>query len=97
MAVQVGLFVRLEAASGRADDLAEFLTKARSLVDAEPGTTVWYALRFGPSTFGIFDAFEHEDGRTAHLNGQVAKGLGENADLFAEPPNIEQVDVLASK
>ena len=52
---------------------------------------------FGPSTFGIFDAFEEESGREAHLNGQVAQALGENADLFAQPPAIEQVDVLASK
>jgi quinol monooxygenase YgiN len=95
--VSVGLFVRLEAAPGREGDLEAFLRAGLDLVQQEPGTTVWYALRLGPSTFGIFDAFEDEDGRTAHLNGAVAQGLGENADLFAEPPAIEQVDVLASK
>jgi quinol monooxygenase YgiN len=95
--VKVGLYVRLEAAQGREDDLANLLQGARELVEQEPGTTVWYALRFGPSTFGIFDAFEGEDGREAHLNGAVAKALGENADLFAEQPQIEQVDVLAVK
>jgi quinol monooxygenase YgiN len=97
MAVSVGLFVRLEAAEGRADDVAAFLQQGRELVEQEPGTTVWYALRFGPATFGIFDAFEGEDGRQAHLNGAVAKALGDNADLFATPPAIEQVDVIASK
>jgi quinol monooxygenase YgiN len=95
--VSVGLYVRLKAAQGREGDLANLLTSARELVEQEPGTTVWYALRFGPSTFGIFDAFEGEDGREAHLNGAVANALGENADLFAEQPNIEQVDVLAVK
>jgi quinol monooxygenase YgiN len=95
--VRVGLFVRLEAASGREEDLAGFLEQGRALVEEEPGTTVWYALRFGPSTFGIFDAFEDEDGRQAHLNGKVAQGLQQNADLFASPPAIEQVDVIASK
>ena len=95
--VKVGLFVKLEAAEGRADDLAGFLEQGRSLVEQEPGTTVWYALRFGPSTFGIFDAFESEDGREAHLNGEVAKALGENADMFAAPPQIERVDVIAVK
>ena len=95
--VKVGLYVRLEAAQGREDDLANLLQGARELVEQEPGTTVWYALRFGPSTFGIFDAFEGEDGRQAHLNGPVANALGENADLFAEQPKIEQVDVLAVK
>jgi quinol monooxygenase YgiN len=95
--VQVGLFVRLEAAEGKADELAQFLTGAQSLVEQEPGTTVWYAVRFGESTFGIFDAFEAEDGRQAHLNGAVAAALGEHPELFASAPNIEQVDVLASK
>jgi quinol monooxygenase YgiN len=95
--VRVGLFVRLEAASGREEDLASFLEQGRALVEEEPGTTVWYALRFGPSTFGIFDAFEDEDGRQAHLNGKVAQGLQQSADLFASPPTIEQVDVIASK
>ena len=95
--VKVGLFVRLEAASGKEDELAQFLTGAQSLVEQEPGTTVWYAVRFGPATFGIFDAFEEEDGRDAHLNGAVAQALGEHPELFASPPNIEQVDVLASK
>jgi quinol monooxygenase YgiN len=95
--VTVGLFVRLEAAPGREAELATFLRNGLDLVQQEPGTTVWYAVQFGPSTFGIFDAFEEEAGREAHLNGAVAQGLGENADLFAEPPAIEQVDVLAAK
>ena len=97
MTVKVGLFVRLEAASGKEDELAQLLTGAQSLVEQEPGTTVWYAIRFDASTFGIFDAFEAEDGREAHLNGAVAQAFGEHPELFASAPNIEQVDVLASK
>ena len=97
MAVKVGLFVRLEAAQGKEDELEQFLTGAQSLVEQEDGTTVWYAVKFGPSTFGIFDAFEAEGGRQAHLNGAVAQALGEHPELFASPPEIEQVDVLANK
>ena len=97
MAVKVGLFVRLEAAQGKEGELEQFLTSAQSLVEQEDGTTVWYAVKFGSSTFGIFDAFEAEDGRQAHLNGAVAQALGEHPELFASPPEIEQVDVLASK
>ena len=97
MAVKVGLFVRLEAAGGKEGELEQFLTGAQQLVEQEDGTTVWYAVKFGPSTFGIFDAFEGEDGRQAHLNGAVAQALGEHPELFASPPEIEQVDVLASK
>lgn len=95
--VKVGLFVRLEAASGKEEAVADFLRQGQALVEAEPGTTVWYAVRMGPTTFGIFDAFEDEAGRDAHLNGAVAQGLGDNAELFAEAPSIEQVEVLASK
>ena len=95
--VQVGLFVRLEAAQGKEGDVADFLRQGQALVEDEPGTTVWYAIQIGPSTFGIFDAFEEESGREAHLSGAVAQGLSDNAELFAEPPSIEQVDVLASK
>lgn len=95
--VRVGLFVRLEAAEGKEAALADFLRGAQPLVEDEPGTTVWYALQLGPSTFGIFDAFEDDDARQAHLNGKVAQGLADNPELFAEAPSIEQVDVLASK
>jgi hypothetical protein len=95
--VKVGLFVRLEAAHGREGDLEQFLRNGLDLVEKEPGTTVWYTLRFGPSTFGIFDAFDDECGREAHLNGAVAQGLAENWYLFGSEPAIEQVDVLAAK
>lgn len=98
MSVNVGLFVRLEAKSGKENDVAEFLNSGLSIVQSEPATVVWFALRLGPSTFGIFDAFPDEAGRQAHLTGEVAKALMEKApELFSEPPSIEQLDVLASK
>ncbi|HEY4279108.1 MAG TPA: antibiotic biosynthesis monooxygenase [Conexibacter sp.] len=96
--VSVGLWVRIEAKPGREDDVAAFLISAQDLVDAEPKTTTWFALRLGPTTFGIFDAFEADEGRDVHLRGPVASALGEKAaDLFAEAPTIEKLDVLASK
>jgi quinol monooxygenase YgiN len=96
--VSVGLWVRLEAKPGREDDVAAFLRSGRDLVDAEPLTTAWFAVRLGPTTFGIFDAFAAEEGRDAHLRGRVAAALGERAsDLFAEAPAIEKLDVLADK
>lgn len=96
--VTVGLWVRLEAKPGREDDVEAFLIGARDLVNAELGTTAWFAARLGPRTFAIFDVFEREDGRDVHLRGAVASALGEKAaDLFAEAPAIEKLDVLASK
>jgi quinol monooxygenase YgiN len=97
-AVKVALLVRLEAKPGKENAVAEFLRAGLSIVEHEPATTAWFAIRLGPSTFGIFDAFPDEAGREAHLSGRVAAALiGEARELFAEPPHIEKVDVLASK
>jgi quinol monooxygenase YgiN len=93
-----GLFVRLEAKTGREEEVESFLRSALDIVDNEDGTTVWFALRFGPSTFAIFDAFLNEDARQAHLSGQVASSLMEKApELLAGEPTIERADVLAGK
>lgn len=96
--VTVGLFVRLQAKPGKEADVASFLEDALPLVQQEPATTAWFAIRLGPSTFGIFDVFPDDSGRQAHLAGRVASALTERgAELFAEPPAIEQVEVLAAK
>jgi quinol monooxygenase YgiN len=96
--VTVALLVRLEAKPGKEVDVERFLRGGLSIVEDEPATTTWFAIRLGPSTFGIFDAFPDEAGRQAHLSGQVAAALKEKAsELFAEPPKIEMVDVLAAK
>jgi quinol monooxygenase YgiN len=96
--VKVALWVRLEAKPGKGADVESFLKGGLALVQEEPGTSVWFGLRLGPTTFGIFDAFPDESGREAHLNGRVAAALMANAStLLAQPPSIEKVDVLAAK
>jgi quinol monooxygenase YgiN len=88
--------VRLEAKPGKEEEVADFLRSAVPLVEDEPATPAWFALRFGQTSFAIMDAFPDESGREAHLNGPVAAALIAKADdLFAEPPVIERVDVLA--
>jgi len=95
---KVGLWVRLEAKVGKEQALEQFLRGGLALAEAEPATTVWFAIRTGPATFGIFDAFPDEAGRNAHLSGAVAAALVTNAsELLAAPPTIERVDVLAAK
>ena len=95
---KLALFVRLEAKPGQEAAVADFLAGALPLANAESGTTAWFALKFGPSTFGVFDAFEDEDGRSAHLNGPIAAALMANAAaLLSEEPKIERVDLLAVK
>lgn len=93
-----GLFVRLEAKPGKENEVAQFLRSALPLVQAEPGTIGWYAIRLGHSTFGIFDTFKEESGRQAHLTGKVAEALfAKAADLFSQTPVVEKLDVLAEK
>lgn len=96
--VTVGLLVRVTAKPGREDDVQKFLEGALALVEDEPATTAWFAVRFGPAEFGIFDAFPDDAGRQAHLQGKVAEALMANAsELLADAPSIELVDVLADK
>lgn len=96
--VKFGLLVRVEAKPGKERDVEEFLRGALPIVEGEPATVAWFAIRMGPSTFGIFDVFPDEPGRQAHLSGDVAAALMGRADeLFAEAPEIQQLDVLAFK
>jgi quinol monooxygenase YgiN len=96
--VTVGLFVRLAAKPGKELDLEVFLRSALPLVEDEPGTTAWCALKFGPRDFGIFDVFPNDAARQAHLAGHVAEGLmARAAELLSAPPTIERFDVLAVK
>jgi quinol monooxygenase YgiN len=92
------LLALLQAKSGKEQEVEEFLKSAQSLAAQETGTTTWYAVKLGPSKFGIFDTFRDERGRDAHLNGEIAKALFAKAEaLFSTPPQVEKLDILASK
>jgi quinol monooxygenase YgiN len=94
----LGLFVRFEAKPDKAEEVAAFLMQGLQLANQEETTPVWFALRVGPTTFAIFDAFRDESGRQAHLNGPIAQALMAHAPtLLAAPPAIERVEVLGSK
>jgi quinol monooxygenase YgiN len=96
--VTVALWVKLDAKPGKEADLDAFLRSALPLAQEEPATIAWFALRLGPSTFGIFDAFPDDAGRQAHLSGKIAAALMAKApELLATSPSIEKVDVLAAK
>ncbi len=93
-----GLLVTLEAKPGKEDEVEQFLRSALPLVQQEPGTISWYALRLSTSKFGIFDTFNDEAGRKAHISGKVAEALFAKAsELFSQAPKIEQVDILTEK
>ena len=97
--LSLGLFVRLEAKPGKEEEVASFLMQGLELADQEKNTPLWVALRLGPSTFAVFDAFKDETGRQGHLNGPIAKALmGQVApNLLAAPPSIEKTEVLGAK
>ena len=98
MSIKVGIVALLEAKPGKEEVLADLLRSAQALAAQEPATVVWYAFQSGPHSFGIFDAFADDAGRTAHLQGRIAAALVGRADeLLASPPDIRKVDVLAVK
>lgn len=96
--LKFSLLVRLEAKPGKEQELGDFLKSALPLAQQETGTVTWYAYQINASTFGIFDTFETEDARDAHLNGPIAAALMAKApELLSGSPVIEKVDILASK
>ena len=95
---KVGILATLQARPGKEADVEEFLRSAGPLVEAETGTTAWFAFKVAPATFGIFDTFKDEDGRNAHVNGEIAKALFARAEeLFVSHPDIKPVDIVAEK
>jgi quinol monooxygenase YgiN len=97
MALTLGILAQLEAKPGKGDDLADFLRAGRELAVAEEGTVTWYAFKIDDTHYGIFDTFETEDARQAHINGEIPKALGTIADeLLASAPDIKPVDLLAN-
>jgi quinol monooxygenase YgiN len=95
---RLALYVRLHAKEGREQAVADFLAGALPLVEEEPSTLTWYALRLEPGVFAIYDTFPDERGREAHLAGRVAAALMSRAgDLLASPPEIRRIEVLAAK
>jgi quinol monooxygenase YgiN len=98
MTVHKALLARLEAKPGKEAAVKDLLMSAVALANQEARTTVWFALKLGTSTFGVFDAFADEGGRQAHLNGPIAQALMANApELFSKAPQIDPVDVLGAK
>jgi quinol monooxygenase YgiN len=98
MTVRLGILALLEAKPGKGDDLAAFLQAGRALAVAEEGTVTWYAFKISDTSYGIFDTFETDDARDAHLAGQMPQALGQVApDLLAADPDIRTVDIIAVK
>lgn len=96
--VTVGLYVPLKAKPGKEAEVEAFLEGGLALVNDEPDTTAWFAIRLSESDFAIVDFFPDDSGRQAHLSGKVAEALMAQADdLFAVPPDIQKADVIAAK
>jgi quinol monooxygenase YgiN len=95
---KLAIWAQVEAKPGKEKEVEEFLKSAQPLAEREEVTLSWYAINIGPGRYAIFDTFADENGRNAHLNGEIAKALMAKAkDLFAKPPDIAKPDILASK
>lgn len=88
---------KIVAADGQHDALGALLASAVDLANEEEGTVVWFAVRTGPDTFWIFDAFPDEAARNAHANGAIVDALTSNQQLLGAAPEILPADVLAAK
>jgi len=98
VAYKVALFARLEAKPGKETEVAKLLEAGLAMAKQEPTTPLWFALRLGPRTFGVFDAFADEHGRQAHLNGPIAQAIiAKSPELLSGPPTIEPLEVLGLK
>lgn len=98
MALKLGLLALVEAKPGKEQDVWDFLNGGRAIVADEPDTRTWYAFRVDEFTFGIFDTFETEEGRQAHLDGAIPAALAEHGpNLLAKEPDIRLVELIAVK
>jgi quinol monooxygenase YgiN len=92
------IWAQVEAKPGKEQEVADFLKSAQALAEREPGTTSWYAVKIGPTKFGIFDTFADQAGLDAHLSGEIAKALfGKAQELFVKEPEVHKIEILASK
>ena len=96
--MKIGLLVRIEAKPEYADQVESALRGAQELAEQERGTVTWFSFRQDATTFGVFDTFDDERARQAHLQGPIAVALGELAQtMLSAPPVIAPVDLLGVK
>jgi quinol monooxygenase YgiN len=92
------IWVMLKAKPGKEADVEAFLKQGAAMSNDEQHTVTWYGVKMGPGMYGVFDTFDSEEGRDAHMNGEIAKALMANAsELFSNELKIEKMDILADK
>lgn len=96
--VTKAIWVMLKAKPGKESEVEAFLSQGATLANDEARTVNWYGVKIAPGMYGVFDTFENEAGRDAHMSGEIAKALMAKApDLFSNELKIEKMDVLAAK
>jgi quinol monooxygenase YgiN len=92
------LYAHLKAKPEKRAEVEAFLKSALPLAQQEKQTITWYAFAEDEGSYGVFDTFDTEAGRQAHLDGPIAKALMSKAsELLAEPPQIHKITLLADK
>ena len=96
MALKFGLLVLVEAQPGKGPDVWDFLAAARDIAADEPETKTWYAFKIDETHFGLFDTFETEEGRQAHLSGAIPAAVAENGPhMLVSDTDIRLIDLIA--
>ncbi|ADW68438.1 putative quinol monooxygenase [Granulicella tundricola] len=92
------LYAELKPKPGKEAEIEAFLKQGAEMAKDEKGTVTWYGFKEDNGTYGVFDTFDDEAGRDAHLNGEIAKALFAVADeYFSEAPKIHKIALLAEK
>jgi len=92
------IWVMLKAKPGKEADVEAFLKQGAEMSKDEPKTVTWYGVKIAPGVYGVFDTFDDEAGRDAHMNGEIAKALMAKApELFSNELQIEKMEILARK
>lgn len=94
----VGTLTRVEIQLGNEKIVEHALQEAFSLVQQEPYTPTWVAVRQGPFTISVFDAFPDETDRQTHLaDGRHRERLARVNSLLTQPRTTEMHQVLGVK
>lgn len=92
------LYVQLKAKPGKEAEVEAFLKKGAEMAGAERGTVTWYGIQEDEGAYAVFDTFEDEAARDAHMNGDIAKALMANAErLFSNKLQIHKIRIVANK
>lgn len=97
-AIRKALHITLTARKGQEQAVEQLIAGIRADVEQEVGTRRWFGCRRDAQTFHIFETFDDEAGREAHLAGAGAARLRAQSNaILATPAHIDRLDLMVAK